>query len=154
MSTGATRFSATAAVGRVIILVGATSALFQSTDMRYQSNALAQEKQEMHGGWGGCSEPMCMEKWSTLTSVYCWEKPRQSNSIQRANPSGVRAPDRTLIVVDPRRTESAELADIHLVVKPGRDARSLAMIAHVIQQNLIPTELPMKCRGSGPRHSR
>lgn len=37
-----------------------------------------------------------------------------------------------LIVIDPRRTESAEKADLHLAVLPGNDAAVLAAIAHVI----------------------
>src|SRR6185503_10241905 len=41
-------------------------------------------------------------------------------------------PSRTLIVVDPRRTETAELADIHLQVRPGTDAWLLGAILHVI----------------------
>ena len=35
-------------------------------------------------------------------------------------------PARKLIVVDPRRTETAELADLHLAVRPGADAFLLA----------------------------
>jgi anaerobic selenocysteine-containing dehydrogenase len=39
-----------------------------------------------------------------------------------------------LIVVDPRRTETAELADIHLQVKPGTDAWLLAALVGVLVQ--------------------
>jgi anaerobic selenocysteine-containing dehydrogenase len=39
---------------------------------------------------------------------------------------------RTMIVIDPRRTETAELADIWLPVKPGGDAHLLAAIVGVI----------------------
>ena len=31
-------------------------------------------------------------------------------------------PGRKLIVVDPRRSETAEMADLHLAVRPGADA--------------------------------
>ncbi|MFA5653725.1 MAG: molybdopterin-dependent oxidoreductase, partial [Desulfomonilia bacterium] len=31
-------------------------------------------------------------------------------------------PDRILVVIDPRRSETAEIADIHLAVRPGTDA--------------------------------
>ena len=49
--------------------------------------------------------------------------------------------NKTLIVIDPRRTKTAELADIHLAVKPGRDAWCLsAMIACVIQEELLPLD--------------
>ena len=47
-------------------------------------------------------------------------------------------PARTMIVVDPRRTETAELADIHLPVRPGGDAWLLAaMIAMLVQEGLV-----------------
>ena len=40
-------------------------------------------------------------------------------------------PDRKLIVIDPRRTETAEMADLHLAVRPGADAFLLgAILAH------------------------
>jgi anaerobic selenocysteine-containing dehydrogenase len=37
-----------------------------------------------------------------------------------------------LVVVDPRRSRTAELADRHLPVRPGRDAQLLAGVAHTI----------------------
>ena len=46
-------------------------------------------------------------------------------------------PNRTLVVIDPKRTETADLADIHLPVKMGRDAWLLAgMVATIVQENL------------------
>lgn len=47
-------------------------------------------------------------------------------------------PNRTLVVIDPRRTKTAELADIHLPIKPGTDAYlMMAMLAQMVQENLI-----------------
>src|SRR6202008_175420 len=37
-------------------------------------------------------------------------------------------PNRKLIVIDPRRTETAEMADLHLAVRPGADAFLLGAI--------------------------
>ena len=37
-------------------------------------------------------------------------------------------PARKLIVVDPRRTETADMADLHLAVRPGADAFLLGAI--------------------------
>ena len=46
-------------------------------------------------------------------------------------------PDRTLVVVDPRRTRTAELADVHLQVRPGTDAfLMLAMLGTIVQEGL------------------
>lgn len=43
-------------------------------------------------------------------------------------------PNRTLVVVDPRRTRTAEMADIHIPVKPGSDAFLLMALLGVIAQ--------------------
>lgn len=46
-------------------------------------------------------------------------------------------PERTMVVVDPRLSETAKMADIHLAVKPGKDAFLLsAMIAIILQEDL------------------
>jgi len=47
-------------------------------------------------------------------------------------------PDRTLVVVDPRRTETARHADIHVALRPGSDCYFLlALIATLVQRRLI-----------------
>jgi anaerobic selenocysteine-containing dehydrogenase len=46
--------------------------------------------------------------------------------------------DRKLIVIDPRRTETAEMADLHLPVRPGADAFLLgAILATLLRRNGI-----------------
>lgn len=46
-------------------------------------------------------------------------------------------PERTMVVVDPRLTETAKMADLHLPVKPGRDAFLLsALISIILQEGL------------------
>lgn len=46
-------------------------------------------------------------------------------------------PDRTMVVIDPRRTQTAALADIHVPVKPGTDAYLLAaLVAIILQEGL------------------
>jgi anaerobic selenocysteine-containing dehydrogenase len=50
-------------------------------------------------------------------------------------------PARTLIVIDPRRSETAAMADIHLQVRPGGDAFLLAaMLALLVQEDLLDNE--------------
>ncbi|MBW8010481.1 MAG: molybdopterin-dependent oxidoreductase [Chloroflexi bacterium] len=50
-------------------------------------------------------------------------------------------PNRTLVVIDPRQTKTAELADIHIRVKPGTDAFLItAMLAVIVQEGLEDTE--------------
>lgn len=48
-----------------------------------------------------------------------------------------RDPERSLIVVDPRRSETADFADIHLQLQPGTDAWLLsALLATIVQEKL------------------
>jgi len=50
-------------------------------------------------------------------------------------------PARKLVVVDPRRTETAEMADLHLAVRPGTDAFLLgALLATLVRSDLIDHE--------------
>ena len=47
-------------------------------------------------------------------------------------------PARKLIVIDPRRTETAEMADLHLAVRPGTDAFLLgALLATLVRSDRI-----------------
>ncbi|MFP6584971.1 MAG: molybdopterin-dependent oxidoreductase [Candidatus Hydrogenedentota bacterium] len=66
--------------------------------------------------------------------------PWQSHGIQQARTllqAFAKDPDRTLVVVDPVRTESADRADVHLQVKPGGDAHMmLAMLGTIVQEGL------------------
>lgn len=48
-----------------------------------------------------------------------------------------RDPNRTMVVIDPRRSETAKQADIHLQLKPGTDAFLMAaMLAIILRDNL------------------
>ena len=118
---------------------GATLAALES---RFRSNALAQEKTgEM---WvsakmlGIGTRPNFEE---AEVSVFVGKNPWQSHGIARARVTLkeiAKDPDRSLIVIDPRRTETAELADIHLQLKPGTDAWLLtAMVAVLVQEDLV-----------------
>ena len=44
-------------------------------------------------------------------------------------------PDRCLVVIDPRRSETADKADYHLAVKPGTDAWLMAAMVGLLVQN-------------------
>ncbi|HEX8113553.1 MAG TPA: molybdopterin-dependent oxidoreductase, partial [Kofleriaceae bacterium] len=50
-------------------------------------------------------------------------------------------PDRTLVVVDPRRSETARQADLHVALRPGSDCYFLiGLIATLVRRNLIDAE--------------
>lgn len=110
--------------------------------IRYRSSALAQEKtgefwvsDRMMGSATRADFEHCD------VGLFLGKNPWHSHSIPRARVTLKELsqdPSRTLIVIDPRRTETAELADIHLAVKPGTDAWLLAAIlAILVEENLV-----------------
>ncbi|MEM9623333.1 MAG: molybdopterin-dependent oxidoreductase [Pseudomonadota bacterium] len=110
--------------------------------MKYRSNAIAQEKTGLawmnarmlgghwHGDFHACDVALIIGK-----------NPWQSNGMQRARVlmrDLGRDPERLLVVMDPRKTETAELADVHLAVKPGTDVWCIAAIlGYMVQQDLV-----------------
>ncbi|MEU8839419.1 molybdopterin oxidoreductase family protein [Streptomyces roseus] len=63
----------------------------------------------------------------------------------------LRARGGTLVVVDPRRTRTAKLADLHLAPRPGSDALLLAALAHTLLAELLaaPGVLAERTEGLG-----
>jgi anaerobic selenocysteine-containing dehydrogenase len=108
----------------------------------YRSNALAQEKTgefwvsaRMLGSFTRADFEHCE------VGVFIGKNPWHSHSISRARVTLreiSRDPERCLIVIDPRRSETADLADLHLQVKPGTDAWLLAaMLGILVQEDLL-----------------
>jgi anaerobic selenocysteine-containing dehydrogenase len=111
----------------------------------HRSSALAQEKtgefwvaERMVGGYTRADFENCE------VGLFLGKNPWFSHSIPRARTTLreiAKDPARCLIVVDPRRTETAEIADIHLQVKPGTDAWLLAaMIGVLVQEDLVASD--------------
>ena len=109
---------------------------------RHQASALSQEKtgefwvaHRMLGGYARGDFEHCE------VGLFLGKNPWFSHSIPRARVvlrEISRDPARALIVIDPRLTETAELADIHLRVRPGADAFLLsAMVAVIVQEGLV-----------------
>ncbi len=82
-------------------------------------------------------------------AMFVGKNPWQSHGFPRARTTLkeiANDPSRALIVIDPRRSETAELAassdsGIHLHVKPGTDAFCLsAMVAVLVQEGLVHAE--------------
>ncbi|QXQ14452.1 molybdopterin-dependent oxidoreductase [Skermania piniformis] len=112
---------------------------------RYYSNALAQEKTgEMwvDGRLSGGHSKGDFEHAEVV--LFLGKNPWQSHSFPRARPvlrEIARDPARTMIVIDPRRSETAELAEFHLQVRPGTDAWCLAaMLGVLVQEDLLDHE--------------
>ncbi|MBK7584776.1 MAG: molybdopterin-dependent oxidoreductase [Myxococcales bacterium] len=109
---------------------------------RYRSNALAQEKTGeiwvSHRMLGAATRA---DFEHADVALFLGKNPWHSHSIPRARitlKELSRDPARSLIVIDPRRTETAELADIHLQVRPGTDAWLLsAMLGILSSEDLL-----------------
>ena len=103
---------------------------------RYRSSALAQEKtgefwvsRQVMGSATRADFEHCD------VALFLGKNPWHSHGIPRARVTLkdlAADPARTLIVVDPRRTETAAMADLHLAVKPGTDAWLLIAILGVL----------------------
>lgn len=88
----------------------------------------------MHGRWGGgpqefADSDVCMLVGSNPL-VSMWGGIPAFNPAKRLHDAKARG--LRLIVIDPRRTETAQHADIHLQCIPGHDAEILAAMLHVI----------------------
>ncbi len=82
--------------------------------------------------------------------VFLGTNPWQSHGFPRARKVLKADPTRTMVVIDPRRTETARMADVHLQLRPGSDAFLLsAMLAILANENLLDTDfLHEHCEGS------
>ncbi|MBX2803210.1 MAG: molybdopterin-dependent oxidoreductase [Myxococcales bacterium] len=109
---------------------------------RYRSSALAQEKtgeflvaDRMVGSMTRSDFEHCE------VGVFLGKNPWHSHSIPHARvtlKALAKDPDRTLVVIDPRRTETAQMADIHLQVAPGTDAWLLvALVGVLLEEDLV-----------------
>jgi anaerobic selenocysteine-containing dehydrogenase len=117
------------------------SATLAAIGNRYRSNALAQEKTGefwvngrmigagTHGDYDHCE-----------VAVFIGKNPWQSHGFARARAcirEIVKDPKRSMVVIDPRRSETAEKADFHLAIKPGTDAWCLAaLVAIIVHEDL------------------
>ncbi len=116
--------------------------LMRGLGSRYHYSALAQEfsgmfwvNGRMHGRQTLFAEIDAEETdyllvfgWNGMQSHQIPQAPRHLQRIARD-------PDKSLVVIDPRRSETAKIANLHLAIRPGTDALLLkAMIAIVLRE--------------------
>jgi anaerobic selenocysteine-containing dehydrogenase len=109
---------------------------------RFNSNALAQEKTGefwVNGRMFGSS--MRGEMEHTEVAIFLGKNPWQSHGLPRARATLreiSKDPERCMIVIDPRVSETAAIADIHLRPAPGTDAwLLLGMLGILVQEDLV-----------------
>lgn len=117
-------------------------ATLKALGVRYRSNALAQEKTGefwVQGKMFGAGAHGDFERCEV--AVFIGKNPWQSHGIARARAvinAIAKDPSRAMIVIDPRKSETAQKADIHLAIKPGTDAWCLAaLVAILVQEGLV-----------------
>jgi len=116
--------------------------LLRGLGSQYHYSALAQEfagdfwvagrtygRQYLHDGPDVAETDLLLViGWNGMQSHQIPQAPRQ---LQRLS----KDPDKLLIVVDPRLSETAKIADMHLAIRPGTDALLLkSMIAIILQE--------------------
>jgi anaerobic selenocysteine-containing dehydrogenase len=132
------------------VYAGATR---RALGVKYRSNALAQEKT----GWAWVNEQtvggfVSGDLEHCEVALFVGKNPWHSHGVPRARAilkEIASDPARTLVVIDPRRTETADLADIHLQLKPGTDAWLLAALAGVIVQEGLAAERWLREHATG-----
>lgn len=111
---------------------------------RYAYNSLGQEKTGdfwVNGrlfGSQDCHTTEDVKHADYVLFIGC--NPYQSHGIPNARDTLrelKKHPERTMVVIDPRRTDTAKLADIHLQLKPGTDAYLMtAILAIIVREGL------------------
>lgn len=116
--------------------------LMNALGVQYYSNALAQEK--IGEGWVDSllyGNHTSGDFEHSEVAVFVGKNPWQSHGVARARPvlrEIARDLARTMIVIDPRRSETAEIADLHLQVRPGTDVWCVgALAAILVQEDLV-----------------
>jgi len=130
--------------------------LLDALGSRFHYSALAQEKTGdfwVNGRLFGrqtCHTTEGVEEAEVV--LFIGTNPYQAHGIRNARDT-VRAiaadPKRTMVVIDPKRTETAALADVHLQVRPGTDAFLMAALLGVIVQEGLPDREFLAARTTG-----
>jgi anaerobic selenocysteine-containing dehydrogenase len=116
--------------------------LMRALGSRYHYNALAQELTGIFWAHGRITGKQYLfgipdEHASDMILAVGWNG-MQSHQMPRAPlvlKEFSKNPDKLLVVIDPRKSETAEIADIHLAIRPGTDALlTKAMIAIILKE--------------------
>ncbi len=116
--------------------------LLRGMGSHYHYSALSQELTGHFWSWGRAlgrqylstlpdednTDMLLAVGWNGMHSHQMVQAPKKLKHLAKA-------PDKLLVVIDPRMSETAKIADIHLPIRPGTDALlTKAMIAIILQQ--------------------
>ena len=116
--------------------------LLRGMGSHYHYNALGQELTGHFWAWGRATGRQYLfggpdHHDSDVLLAWGWNgmMSHQMPQARRFLKQFAKDPDRVLVVIDPRLSETAEIADIHLPIRPGTDALlTRAMIAIILQE--------------------
>ncbi len=116
--------------------------LLRGLGSQYHYSPLAQELTGIFWGWGRATGRQYLfgapDHENTEVLVAMGWNGMQSHQMPQARRFLTRMakdPDKVLVVIDPRRSETARIADIHLPIRPGTDALlNRAMIAIILKE--------------------
>ncbi len=119
-----------------------STATMHAYGARYRSSALAQEKTgEFWVSARMLGVPTRADFEHCEVALFIGKNPYQSHGFPRARTilkEIAKDPQRSMIVIDPVRSDTAELADVHLQVRPGTDLWLVtAMAAVLVQEDLV-----------------
>src|SRR4051794_13895922 len=132
-------------------------ALRSALGTRFASNALAQEKTGeiwIDAHLFGHVSHTTPDFERAEVAVFVGKTPWMAHGFPHARPTlkAIAAdPGRSLIVIDPRRSETAAMADLHLQVRPGGDAFLLAAMLAVLVHDDPPHPGVLEAPAGGPR---
>jgi anaerobic selenocysteine-containing dehydrogenase len=122
--------------------------LLQAMGSHYHYNALGQELTGHFWAWGRATGRQYLfagpdHQNTDVLLAWGWNgmMSHQMPRARRVLTDMARNQDKVLVVIDPRLSETAKIADIHLAVRPGTDALlSRAMIAIILAEGWQSTE--------------
>ena len=129
------------------------AALHKGFGGRYRSSAIGQEKSgEIWVNGVMFGNAVRGEFDACEVAFFVGKNPWMSHGIPRARTT-LKAiandPERSMVVIDPRVTETAELANFHLQVTPGRDAWLVAAMVAILVQEGLTAEAWLREHASG-----
>lgn len=113
-------------------LLGALGSVYRATAISQEKTGEAYVEARLYGAH---TRP---EPGEAEVMIFLGKNPWQSHGFPHARKTMQaieKDPNRAMVVIDPKRTKSAEMADYHLRVRPGTDAFCIAALLGILYRN-------------------